>query len=303
MIGLSVMSNHLIYHSGITTFLYHLIDIYKEDNIVICTDKKVDSSIKHTTNIEALNSCSVVIANCIESLQLIINNVDNSKIVFYTHYPFLLDVQDSQTQILKNITHIPIFTQTHGLKMYLSEIFNNKIYVLPQPFSTNYIIKENLLPKQNRALIISSGDIRKNYELMISCLSKANIPVTCICNSEQLYVKLLFQKYNFKKYKIIPNINNKYIGHIIKQHKFLLHLGEQEIFPYSIYESMFYIPCIISGWTKWGKSFIEADNVLKVPKDEDAIIETIHKVFNNDYYIDNSNIAFEAKNKWIKQWK
>lgn len=58
----------------------------------------------------------------------------------------------------------------------------------------------------------------------------------------------------------------------------MIQLADIEVFPYSIVESIFHIPCVINGKSKWGQEFLE--EAIKIDP-EDYSVDSMIDIYNN----------------------
>lgn len=297
-ITLVVDSIHLNVSNGVNTFINNLVEMLDECVIHILTDSKPTFH-KHieliTTDSKITLSSDIVITNCIKSDKLYRNckEYDSSKSIFFTHIPQILSLNSDIAKYIKKYVH-KIGTQSPQLSSWINDNYNIDTIILPQPF----IPKINTVQfERNGIIIISSYEDRKNYEDMLWIISKTNYPVTCVCSNGGKRLLNDIQKYGIKKYRILSNIENTQIPNIIAQHKLMLHLSKEEIYPYALLEASEQIPCIINGNSVWG-SCCDINNCYAYNTKE----EIVNKI--NDIY--NKNIVTtqrDVKQVWINYIK
>lgn len=303
MILLCLHSTNIIRKNGILTFINNLIDSMSDDiEFIILSDSNVDGYKYNNiiyTNIDDIdiNKVRFIITNDVYGLST--TKDINVKKYHFTHHPSLLkknmDMFEIQYIINNNVN---ILTQSEELKRLMLKKYDtiNEIHVLPQP----YIIRNNDDTMINRdVLIISSDEERKNYDIMLEALSKTDYSITILCN-QSTHIRKYLEKHNVRNFRIFENYPNSRITQMIKGHKLLLHMSKLEVYPYSILESLFFIPVVLNCETEWAGSFGSFSSCIMCKNDVENILNAMSKIMNNNINItDYNNYICNFRKEWI----
>lgn len=262
------------------------------------------------------HSPQLVIANSLSTTKALIGSAVEDISISYTHIGDLMDeskvsmydfTEESVVEYLSvlNNSTIQIGTQSQGSKNRMLEVLPKRKYdsisVLFEPYISNTEIVDYY--ENKKGIIIISGNYkRKAYDKMLEIAGKCKVPVTIVCgNVDHGYfnIRELVYKNKIKEFRILNDYHNDMVPQLIKGHRMMLQLADIEVFPYSVVESIFHIPCIINGKSKWGQEFLE--EAIKIDPDNYSI-DCIKKVYDNfDTYkkLNYQEYYSDTKQSWL----